>query len=50
MALNLQYEEIGKGFVQQYYAMFDDLNQRPGLVNLYSVSMFLFILPFTVIC
>lgn len=38
MALNPQYEDIGKGFVQQYYAIFDDPNQRPGLVNLYNVS------------
>ncbi|KAJ6634054.1 putative nuclear transport factor 2, partial [Pseudolycoriella hygida] len=36
MALNPQYEEIGKGFVQQYYAMFDDPIQRPNLVNLYN--------------
>jgi len=36
MALNLQYEEIGKGFVQQYYAIFDDPTQRPNLVNLYN--------------
>lgn len=39
MALNPQYEEIGKGFVQQYYAIFDDPAQRPGLVNLYNVSI-----------
>ncbi|XP_055371173.1 probable nuclear transport factor 2 [Condylostylus longicornis] len=38
MALNPQYEEIGKGFVQQYYAIFDDPNQRPNLVNLYSAN------------
>lgn len=38
MALNPQYEEIGKGFVTQYYAMFDDPMQRPNLVNLYNVS------------
>lgn len=38
MALNPQYEEIGKGFVTQYYAMFDDPLQRPNLVNLYNVS------------
>lgn len=38
MALNPQYDEIGKGFVQQYYAIFDDPAQRPGLVNLYNVS------------
>lgn len=38
MALNPVYEEIGNGFVQQYYAMFDDPIQRPTLVNLYNVS------------
>lgn len=37
MALNPQYEAIGKGFVQQYYALFDDLNQRPNLANMYNV-------------
>lgn len=36
--LNPQYEEIGKGFVQQYYAFFDDPDQRPNLVHLYNVS------------
>jgi len=36
MALNPQYEDIGKGFVQQYYAIFDDPLQRPNLVNLYN--------------
>ncbi|XP_037920135.1 probable nuclear transport factor 2 isoform X1 [Hermetia illucens] len=38
MALNPQYEEIGKGFVQQYYAMFDDPALRANLVNLYSAN------------
>lgn len=38
MALNPAYEAIGKGFVQQYYAMFDDPSQRPNLVNMYNVS------------
>lgn len=38
MALNPQYEDIGKGFVAQYYAMFDDPLQRPNVVNFYSVS------------
>lgn len=38
MALNLQYDEIGKGFVAQYYALFDEPEQRPNLINLYSVS------------
>uniref|UniRef100_T1D5B7 NTF2-related export protein n=1 Tax=Psorophora albipes TaxID=869069 RepID=T1D5B7_9DIPT len=39
MALNPQYEEIGKGFVTQYYAMFDDPAQRPNLVNLYNAEL-----------
>lgn len=38
MALNPQYEDIGKGFVQQYYALFDDPLQRANVVNFYSVS------------
>ncbi|KAF2901310.1 hypothetical protein ILUMI_04888 [Ignelater luminosus] len=38
MALNPQYEAIGKGFVQQYYALFDDPVQRPNLVNMYNVE------------
>lgn len=38
MALNPQYEDIGKGFVQQYYALFDDPIQRPNLVHLFNVS------------
>lgn len=38
MALDPAYEDIGSGFVQQYYAMFDDPIQRPNLVNLYNVS------------
>lgn len=38
MALNPNYEAIGKGFVQQYYALFDDPAQRPNLMNLYNVS------------
>lgn len=36
--LNPQYDEIGKGFVQQYYAFFDDPDQRQNLVHLYNVS------------
>jgi len=36
MALNPQYDEIGKGFVAQYYALFDDPEQRANLVNLYN--------------
>lgn len=39
MALNPQYEEIGKGFVSQYYALFDDPIQRPNLVHLFNVSI-----------
>lgn len=38
MALNPQYEEIGKTFVAQYYALFDDPSQRPNLVHLFNVS------------
>lgn len=38
MALNPAYDAIGKGFVQQYYALFDDPNTRPQLANLYNVS------------
>lgn len=37
MAINVPYEAIGKGFVQQYYAMFDDPAQRPNLINMYNV-------------
>lgn len=36
--LNPAYEAIGKGFVQQYYALFDDPAQRPNLINMYNVS------------
>ncbi|KAK4875854.1 hypothetical protein RN001_012276 [Aquatica leii] len=38
MSLNLQYEAIGKGFVQQYYALFDDPVQRPNLANMYNIE------------
>lgn len=38
MALNPAYEAIGKGFVQQYYTLFDDPAQRQNLVNMYNVS------------
>merc|ERR1712141_663268 len=38
MALNPNYESIGKAFVQQYYALFDDKNSRPNLVNLYNAD------------
>lgn len=37
MALNPNYETIGKAFTQQYYAMFDDPTQRANLVNMYNV-------------
>ncbi|XP_050535345.1 probable nuclear transport factor 2 [Daktulosphaira vitifoliae] len=36
MALNPQYEAIGKGFVGQYYQMFDDASQRASLVTMYN--------------
>ena len=39
MALNPQYDAIGKAFVQQYYTLFDDAAQRHQLVNLYNVSL-----------
>ena len=38
MALNPNYDQIGKAFTQQYYAMFDDATQRANLINLYNVS------------
>ena len=37
MALNPQYEPIGKAFTQQYYAWFDDPTQRHQLAGLYNV-------------
>lgn len=37
MALNPNYEQIGKTFVQQYYAIMDDNNQRLNVANFYSV-------------
>ena len=36
--LNPAYEEIGKGFVQQYYALFDDPTQRANLANMYNAE------------
>lgn len=40
MAINPNYETIGKSFVQQYYALFDgDATQRAGLAAFYSVSI-----------
>ncbi|XP_043478309.1 probable nuclear transport factor 2 [Leptopilina heterotoma] len=41
MALNPQYEVIGRGFVQQYYAMFDDPVQRANLRNIYNNESFM---------
>lgn len=38
MALNPAYDAIGKGFVQQYYALFDDPITRQQLGNMYNVS------------
>ncbi|KAF5306165.1 hypothetical protein FQR65_LT07441 [Abscondita terminalis] len=38
MTLNPQYEAIGKGFVQQYYALFDDPVQRSNLANMYNIE------------
>ncbi|KAL7743310.1 hypothetical protein ACLKA6_012474 [Drosophila palustris] len=38
MALNPQYEDIGKGFVQQYYGIFDDPENRANVVNFYSAT------------
>ncbi|XP_072745783.1 probable nuclear transport factor 2 isoform X2 [Anoplolepis gracilipes] len=38
MAMNVPYEAIGKGFVQQYYALFDDPTQRPNLINMYNTE------------
>ncbi|XP_016937228.1 probable nuclear transport factor 2 [Drosophila suzukii] len=38
MSLNPQYEDIGKGFVQQYYAIFDDPANRANVVNFYSAT------------
>jgi hypothetical protein len=38
MTLNPAYEAIGKGFVQQYYSIFDDPAQRPNLINMYNTE------------
>jgi hypothetical protein len=38
MALNPQYEPIGKAFTQQYYALFDDPTQRHQLSNFYNAE------------
>ena len=37
--INPDYDNIGKAFTQQYYAMFDNPATRAQLVNLYNVSM-----------
>lgn len=42
MTLNPQFDQIGKSFVTAYYAMFDDINQRPNLISLYNVSFSMF--------
>jgi hypothetical protein len=39
MNLNPQYEAIGKGFVSQYYALFDNPAQRNSLVNMYNAEL-----------
>jgi len=36
MALNPNYEQIGKTFVQQYYQLMDDSTQRPNVANFYT--------------
>ena len=41
MALNPNYEAIGKAFTTQYYALFDDVAQRQQLSALYNVSDYL---------
>ncbi|CAK1556089.1 unnamed protein product [Leptosia nina] len=38
MALNPQYDAIGRGFVQQYYTLFDDPAQRANLASMYNVE------------
>lgn len=38
MALNPQYDAIGKAFVQQYYTLFDDAAQRHQLSALYNAD------------
>lgn len=49
LALNPQYDAIGKGFVQQYYALFDDPAQRPNLANMYNVSL-TYLIMLTLLC
>jgi hypothetical protein len=41
MALNPNYEQIGKTFVQQYYVLMDDSTQRPNVANFYLVLIFI---------
>ncbi|XP_037709945.1 probable nuclear transport factor 2 [Drosophila subpulchrella] len=38
MSLNPQYENIGKAFVQQYYAIFDDPPNRANVINFYDAT------------
>ena len=38
MALNPQYDSIGKAFVQQYYKLFDDAAHRHELIALYNTN------------
>lgn len=50
MAINPNYETIGKSFVQQYYALFDgDVTQRSGLGSFYSVCLLLLLLLFYIL-
>ena len=39
MALNPNYDSIGKSFTETYYGMFDDPARRAQLVTLYNVSI-----------
>ena len=47
--INPDYDNIGKAFTQQYYAMFDNPATRAQLVSLYNVSMTDFWLKYQVI-
>ncbi|XP_034479766.1 probable nuclear transport factor 2 [Drosophila innubila] len=38
MALNPQYEDIATEFVQQYYGIFDDQENRDKVINFYSAT------------
>jgi hypothetical protein len=44
MALNPNYEQIGKTFVQQYYVLMDDSTQRPNVANFYLVFIFILLI------